>query len=427
MDKLLSAREVAERLGVAYKTAYRLIRSGEVPAMRVGGVYRVSESDLERYLEESRVGRKPPAGGASVESSAAGMDAGTTESQLEATDAAAVPPVTCGLCKRIIGNPEAAAKCECDDCEELLCRVCSGGGERFCVDHRPTREERLTEARAALVRGDVDVLVGSESAASMEQEFIGGFREQMAEAPGLVHPVSGKKLSNKAAGVVLEDDDELQRLVTSGGNVPRFGWGITHPRNARVVATVGSGREATAVVAQFVSHLTAHARDGFDCAVAGEEDVKRAIAELSLLSKNKGDVPIMAGLASPTGWDEEAVSKVSGAWGSGFSGRNVMAMLIDPRGRRVLSAESLPDALVGYRTLFEKEAPFAGRRRIKLFAEEWLLLHDSLALGMTADDLELPMDVVRDVFNEMASSGKYRFEMIKGAGWVLYPRPAEVR
>lgn len=48
---LLTAAEVAAQLRVSTMTIYRLIRAGELPAVRVGRNYRVREEDLAAYLE----------------------------------------------------------------------------------------------------------------------------------------------------------------------------------------------------------------------------------------------------------------------------------------------------------------------------------------------------------------------------------------
>jgi excisionase family DNA binding protein len=48
--QLLTAAEVAEQLRVSTMTIYRLIRGGELPAVRVGRNYRVPVADLDRYL-----------------------------------------------------------------------------------------------------------------------------------------------------------------------------------------------------------------------------------------------------------------------------------------------------------------------------------------------------------------------------------------
>lgn len=49
--QLLTAAEVADQLRVSTMTIYRLIRSGELPAVRVGRNYRVRADELAAYLE----------------------------------------------------------------------------------------------------------------------------------------------------------------------------------------------------------------------------------------------------------------------------------------------------------------------------------------------------------------------------------------
>lgn len=49
-----SLEEVADYLGVTYQLIYRLVRSGELPAVRLGKLYRVNQRDLDAYLERSR-------------------------------------------------------------------------------------------------------------------------------------------------------------------------------------------------------------------------------------------------------------------------------------------------------------------------------------------------------------------------------------
>lgn len=55
MSQLLTAAEVAEDLRVSTMTVYRLIRRGELPAVRVGRNYRVRAADLEAYLADQVV------------------------------------------------------------------------------------------------------------------------------------------------------------------------------------------------------------------------------------------------------------------------------------------------------------------------------------------------------------------------------------
>ena len=52
---LLTVAEVASGMRVSNMTVYRLIKSGELPAVRVGKGYRIRESDLRRFLEDRSV------------------------------------------------------------------------------------------------------------------------------------------------------------------------------------------------------------------------------------------------------------------------------------------------------------------------------------------------------------------------------------
>ena len=49
--RLFTVAEVAAVMRVSNMTVYRLIGSGELPALRVGKGYRIFETDLERFLE----------------------------------------------------------------------------------------------------------------------------------------------------------------------------------------------------------------------------------------------------------------------------------------------------------------------------------------------------------------------------------------
>jgi excisionase family DNA binding protein len=54
-DRLLTVAEVAATMRVSNMTVYRLIKSGQLAAIRVGKNYRIRESDVNRYLSERSV------------------------------------------------------------------------------------------------------------------------------------------------------------------------------------------------------------------------------------------------------------------------------------------------------------------------------------------------------------------------------------
>ena len=50
--RLLTVSEVADQLRVSTMTVYRLIKSGELRAARVGKSYRLREEDIDAYLSK---------------------------------------------------------------------------------------------------------------------------------------------------------------------------------------------------------------------------------------------------------------------------------------------------------------------------------------------------------------------------------------
>ncbi len=56
--KFMTLEDVADMLGVNYQLIYRLVRSGELPAIRLGRVYRVTQEDLQSYLENQKTANK---------------------------------------------------------------------------------------------------------------------------------------------------------------------------------------------------------------------------------------------------------------------------------------------------------------------------------------------------------------------------------
>ena len=62
--KFYSLEEVAEIFGVNYQLIYKLVRSGELPSVRIGKMFRVSEAQLKTYMDSQSVGA--PASGESA-------------------------------------------------------------------------------------------------------------------------------------------------------------------------------------------------------------------------------------------------------------------------------------------------------------------------------------------------------------------------
>jgi excisionase family DNA binding protein len=80
-------KQAARRLGIHYQTAYKLVRSGRLPAVCVGARYEISDAAIETYLAQRQAMRRAPARARAKAVSDNGT--GPFVSALEALDAVA--------------------------------------------------------------------------------------------------------------------------------------------------------------------------------------------------------------------------------------------------------------------------------------------------------------------------------------------------
>lgn len=102
--KYRTIEEVAELLGVRYQLIYKLVRAGDLPAIRIGRVYRITDSDLDAYLESKKT-QPAPAGG------------------------------VCSACGKTYKSSLSLVG-ECSECGEPICVDClERKGETTCTEH----------------------------------------------------------------------------------------------------------------------------------------------------------------------------------------------------------------------------------------------------------------------------------------------------
>lgn len=51
----LSTQEAARRLGITTRTLYRFVDEGDLPAYKMGRVFRLQQSDVDAFIERSRI------------------------------------------------------------------------------------------------------------------------------------------------------------------------------------------------------------------------------------------------------------------------------------------------------------------------------------------------------------------------------------
>ena len=51
----MSTQEAARRLGITTRTLYRFVDEGSLPAYKMGRVFRLKQSDVDAFIEQSRI------------------------------------------------------------------------------------------------------------------------------------------------------------------------------------------------------------------------------------------------------------------------------------------------------------------------------------------------------------------------------------
>jgi excisionase family DNA binding protein len=57
--EFLNVRELGEYLRISLRTAYQLVYDGAVPAVKIGGQYRIPRAELDRQIA-ARIGESTP-------------------------------------------------------------------------------------------------------------------------------------------------------------------------------------------------------------------------------------------------------------------------------------------------------------------------------------------------------------------------------
>lgn len=396
MERLfLSIRETADALGVDYKTIYRLVREGELPAGKIGGVYRIRREDIDALFERHR---------------------------LRAIEApvSADGPITCGRCRCII--PEAdgvGGACAHDGCATVLCRACwVAQADHFCEAHAPAPAERLAAARADLDAGRISLLVTAVEARRRETAFLARFEDKVRALTAAPDPLSGRtiRVRRQAVRRAAEDESEaLADLLRVGYLEPEVRSRL--PLNAGLRFTLGEP-PAPVIEAHVVSNLAAHAGDGFDTGPLRLEAAMARLEDAVARAEATGVVTVL-GLAATTGWTAAATDYVSdGPRGDTFHHRLLLPCLVDLTSGR-LAYNRLDGRIQPFLDLFTPLLPDEEAVRVAGYIENELLVRESLSLDEVMQAAAASRDNVRRAFDRLTTTRRFVVYTLAGEGDVI--------
>ena len=106
--KFYSLEEIAELFGVNYQLVYKLVKAGELPSVRIGKIFRVSEVQLKEYMDR----------------------------QSQGSPASGVTEHICGRCgKKYFSALSLSGQCK--ECGVPLCKACIENDKaEYCEIHQ---------------------------------------------------------------------------------------------------------------------------------------------------------------------------------------------------------------------------------------------------------------------------------------------------
>jgi len=401
MAQYLSIKDVAEWLNVDYKTIYRLIRQQELPAAKVGGVYRIRREDVQTYVE-----RQFPA------------------SALE--DMAVPQGAKCAVCQRLLHTPnDVGGVCMDAGCEAPICATCwQTDKRRYCAIHQPLHADLVRETPIYRPnKGSSTPVLTAQEARRREQQYITRFDTKVRRITKLWHPVRQQVISPSRPWEQLhratDEVETLMALLHTGFLDETLEREM--PLNVASRYTLpGAGAQQPGLIleAQVLSPLSVLVKEGFATEPLSM-DVLAPVLERCVQTAEAQSSAYLIGIVATTGWAVDAIAAITGGeTGQAFSHPLVLPCLVD-----------LESLVLTFNTQDTRIAPLASLFAVRLPEEE---LEHAIALierelrrshSVAAADLlaEPGMDtaIVGRAFARLVQQGTHRIETLPDIGEVI--------
>ncbi len=395
----LKIDDAARLLGVSRRWVYRRIWSGDLPASKVGGLYFIQRTDLQELLEHRR-GQALP-------------------------DTGPLPEVEkCGYCFRLLTSDTLVGEvCQTQGCDKLICTECLAEGVRHCAQHTPAKAEKLNELQRRFERGELPTFVKASAARLLEINFLNRLQARIGRISNLIHPLSSELLTTQDWNERLEQGDErgqvmrlLNKVMLDSDTLARI------PLNAYIRYALPPQKRqkgpALEIDVQVISRLESMLRDGFDDQPLSAEELTTWLSRFSDEAQ-RDQVFRLVVLASPTGWERLARQAIQGETpGSAFMHRMLLVYLYDlSTGELIYNLRD--ERARPYAELFTPLLPSEQLEEVVQAVENELVLHQSLAFNFAVQIFPYPPDLIRQAFDQLASTGRFSLIQMPEYGQVI--------
>lgn len=406
MSEFWSIKEVADYLGVEYKTVYRLVRRGEIPAGKVGGVYRIRRSEVDAYFERQK-------------------------QRIQQEAAQPETAIKCAVCHRIIPNEsEIAGECTVDDCDAPICSSCwHVGNVRYCSEHRPSKIDKLTRAKDRLAANEIPLLVTALEAKQREMGFITRFDQKIHSIVEIRHPIEDKVLRPPLPWSGLhtyrDESEKLLDLLHTGYLDQDTKQEMPLNLISRYTIPIAQGRKVGLILeARVLSHLPALVRQGFDSQRATLTEMLGVLESCIEIAETQ-EIAYVICVAATTGWTEEAKAyvKASGT-GRSFSHRLVLPCLVDLHDITLIH-NTTDQRLDPLASLFSPRSSEDRMAQVVDYVQQQLRLYNSLPFSEVMEQTKMDMETVQQAVERLVDAGGIYIGEVEGIGRVLSLREME--
>jgi hypothetical protein len=265
----------------------------------------------------------------------------------------------------------------------------------------------------------------------MELHFISRFDRKVQAIVTLQNPVTGRTLTGLRWHELRHSESEEAKLMSLLG-VSFLARDILEqvPTNLRVwyeVRESGQGETALGATlileARVVSRLAEYVREGFDTRPLGLEELTGLLNEY-LRTAERTRTAYVVGLASPTGWEPQALDFVASSQvGKAFSHPLVMVCLIDLP-QMSLSYDENDQRLRGFVAIFR---PLLFEEEVQLAMEDvrraLVLSPGTLSLGQLREELpQYGEEVILQAARNLEAKGTHTLAELDNVGLVISER-----
>jgi excisionase family DNA binding protein len=395
--EFLKIGDAARYFGVARRTIYRRIWSGELPASKIGGLYFIRKSDIEALILRGH--NKP-------------------DDKVDEIDF-----LRCGSCLRVLlDESQVAVFCAHEGCNEPICSRCYIEGIANCTHHVPSWSDRITDARRRFASGEVPVFVTASEARLREINYINRLKIRLSQIHTLLHPLSEEALNISNWDKIIQEGDQRVDVLRLSGKVALDEYSIAQtPLNPWLLYNIppakGSKVGGLDLYIHAISHLPEMVRWGFDTSQFQVEELVQWVSRVADEAQKNQTYRFVV-LSSTTGLSESAREAILGASarsGSAFLHQWITLYLYDmERGTLVFSPTAKWAA--SYAELFIPLSHSEEIEEIVNLVENHraLISYGSLTMSELQREMAYKPESIRQAFERLLTTGRYELLEMSG-------------